>query len=173
MASSDDSSANGSSKKGCGTIIVCTTVGFILGPVGLGPVGAPIGFFIGLLLASGSTESSETLSEGDPDELEDPDEFPEGGLPYEIDTTWAGIFSEESRLKVHQTRLSLESKTTDTSEDIPFSSISTIEKSRSLVKIDLIPKDRTTISFPDEKTAGVVKEVILQVMDGERPHEKR
>lgn len=163
MSSSDESSSSSeASSSGCGTIIVCTLIGCIFGPIG-----ALAGFFIGFMIAESSSESSETLSE------DDADEFVEGGFPYEIDATWSGVTSDDSRLKIRPSRLSLESKSSSSSEDIPFSSISTVERSGSTIGLDLIPKDRTTISFPDEETALVVKDVILQVMDGKRPHDER
>ena len=145
-----DSNENESSGSGCGIVLICGAIGCLFGPIG-----AIVGIGIGLLLAGGSgPKTSETASSKE--------ELTEGGLPYEIEATWNGVSNQEAKLTIHNSRLRL--KSGSSAQTIPFSSISTIGRTGKNLEFDLIRKDRTTISFPNEETTKTVEEVIFDVM---------
>jgi len=135
---------------GCGFILICGLIGCIFGPIG-----ALVGIGIGVLLADGSgPKTSETVS--------NKEELIDGGLPYEIEATWNGVSNQEAELTIMEDRLYLNSESS--SQTIPYSSVSTIQRNGKNLQIDLVRKDRTTISFPSEETTEIVEEVIFDLM---------
>jgi len=137
---------------GCFTVIVLTIIGTLIG----GPIGALFGFGLGILIAENGDDSKTSETAVDKKELT------EGELPYTIAATWNGVSNEEAELTIQENRIRLESDSS--TQTIPFSSISTVQRTGKNLEFDLIRKDRTTISFPNEETTEVVEEVIFDVM---------
>lgn len=137
---------------GCFTVILFTIIGTLIG----GPIGALFGFGLGILIAENGDDNKTSETAVEKEELTD------GGLPYEIAATWNGVANEEAELTIQENRIRLESDSS--TQTIPFSSISTVQRTGKNLEFDLIRKDRTTISFPNEETTEVVEEVIFDVM---------
>ena len=137
---------------GCFMVIVLTIIGTLIG----GPIGALFGFGLGILLAENGDKSKTSETAVDKEELT------KGGLPYTIAATWNGVANKEAELTIQENRIRLESDSS--TQTIPFSSISTVQRTGKNLEFDLIRKDRTTISFPNEETTEVVEEVIFDVL---------